>query len=269
MAEETAVLTIRFAGTCCFIDGDKSKRVVLPNDTLQSDSTQSEIQRHIGYVEFRAEDIDPDQQSDGLSAPYKHDHSEVEYRRFDLTGHEITIESVVPSDDGLIVANSYKRYVSKMSKVHPGLYSPPRRECFDSPPDPLLICGAINITDGVLSAGKLYPFITQFKNSTTTTLTLQTSEYVDVNLPIESGEIIITFTDRNGSSQVFLLPKAGLITIGNQPLDDILEKGSGDDVTHHFKLYYGLAKPGTVMQDPPLPQKTRDPVNSCTVTGWP
>ncbi|MEK6371419.1 MAG: hypothetical protein AABO58_01865 [Acidobacteriota bacterium] len=255
-------ITVRFAGTCCFINSGTFKRVVLPNDTLESGE-----KRHIAYVEFPDEYIRSGHEF--LTEPYKHgDTGQVDYRRFDLVGHTITIENLSSSSPAAL--GSYTNHVPKMSAVHPGLYPQPRPECFVTPPNPILISGAINLTSGILTAGQLYEFITVFENEELgETARVQTPQYVDLTVPIDSNDLTVKFDDGTHAVQVVVEPGADLITIGNQPLADIQQLGSGDDVAHHFKLYYKLGKPGTVMPNPPLPRKLLDPVNSCTVTQWP
>lgn len=255
-------ITVRFAGTCCFINHDTFKRVVLPNDTLESGD-----KRHIAYVEFPDDDIKSGH--DYLTEPYHHgDTGQIDYRRFELVGHAITIEDISASTPN--TTGSYMNHVPKMSVVHPGLYPQPRLECFHTPPDPLLIAGATELTSGTLTSGKLFEFVTEFKNAQLgTTARVQTPEYVDLIVTIDTEDLTVTFNDGTTVAQVVVGPRTDLITIGNQPLADIKQLGSGDDVAHHFKLYYKLGKPGTIMPDPPLPEKVQDPVNSCTVTQWP
>lgn len=255
-------ITVRFAGTCCLINHDTFKRVVLPNDTLESGT-----KRHIAYVEFPDDDIKVGK--DFLTETYRHgDTGQIDYRRFELVGHTVTIEDITSSTP--TSTGPYENHVPKMSVVHPGLYPQPRSECFRTPPDPTLISGAINLTSGILTAGKLFEFVTEFKNAQLgTTASLQTPEYVDLTVTIDTEDLTVAFNDGTGVVKVVVGPGADLITIGNQPRADIEQLGSGDDVAHHFQLYYKLGKPGTIMPNPPLPEKVEDPVNSCTVTNWP
>jgi hypothetical protein len=255
-------ITVRFAGTCCFINDGTFKRVVLPNDVLENGD-----KRHLAYVEFPDAHITAGQQY--LSTPYRHGLTgQIYYRRFDLVGHTIRVENSASTTPG--TAGPYENHVPKMSAVHPGLYPQPRPEAFVTPPNPLLIAGAMNLNSGVLVAGILYEFVTVFENAHLgETARVQTPEYVDLIVPINTDDITVSFDDGTQLVQVVVGPGADLVTVGNQPLADIEQTGSGDDVAHHFRLYYNLGKPGTIMPNPPLPRRITDPVNSCTVTNWP
>jgi hypothetical protein len=253
-------ITVRIAGTCCFVDTGTGKRLVLPHDNLETGDKQ-----HIGYVEFP--DAHIVQGKEFLSADYNHESTgQIRYRRFELTGHVITIANVSGGD--VVVKDSFKTHVPSMTKINPNLYPRPRSECFDSPPPPALICGVFDITSGILLSGPLYEFITVYENSQKEFDRRQTPKDVSLILPV-TDVLSVTFSDSGTPRTIVLDNMTDLITIGNQPIDDILGLGSGDDITHHFRLYYNMATPGTVGNDPALPRKLLDPVNSCTVTGWP
>src|SRR5436189_667690 len=158
-----------------------------------------------------------------------------------------------------------------MTTVHPGLDPLPVDECFGEYPDDAMFSAFLDITGGSLYSSSLYEFITVYKRrSGTITSSLQTPEDVFLLLQIDSDDVILTFKKRDVRDvQVQLGSDQNLITIGNQPLADIFTTGSGDDVEHHFHLYYNLAREGTVGSDPPLPRIDADPVNSCAVTDCP
>ena len=264
-------ITVRVAGTCCFVDGSGQlsvpKRLVLPHDTLPNDDP---TKRHIGYVEFPDDHITRGREF--LSNIYQHhgyaeqriSSGQINYRRFTLLGHRITIENVASGD--LDVKDSFTQHVPSMTVVDTDLYAMPREECFRATPPVNLLCGFWDIPSGTLLAGPLYEFITVYESAAKgVTLRIQTPHYVDVVVPISTQSLTVTI----GGRQIVLDEDADLITIGNQPEDDITGTGSGDDITHHFQLYYNLAIPGNVEPNPPLPRKVHDPVNSCTPTGWP
>jgi len=267
-------LTVRIAGTACFVDpGNKlpgvGRRLILPFDNLPDVPEK----KHIPYVEFPIAGMDPASRAE-LGATYEHPpgSGQIHYARYELLHHIVKIENVIGG--GLVVWKSFDNHVPKMTRVHPGLDPLPRDECIDpgNPfPDDSIFSAFFDIAGGVLLAPSLYEFVTAFKRTSgTTTTSVQTPKDVFLLLQIDSNDVIVTFKKRDlPDVQVKLGSDQDLITIGNQPLADILTNGSGDDVQHHFKLYYNLAKEGTVGNDPPLPRIDADPVNSCTVTDWP
>jgi hypothetical protein len=257
-------ITVRIIGTGCFVDvAAQQKRLVLPFDNLQAGD-----KKHIAYVEFA--DINIKTGVDRLQGPYKHTTTgRISYHRFALVGHVVKIENIIAGS--LRTTPSFDMHVPKMTVVHRGLYPRPRQECFGSVPNPQKMAAFLDIASGILMAGQLYEFITSFQlKDTTETAQFQTPKYVDLLVPVEDGDITVTFSKPNVFDQVVLKGDTDLITIGNQPELDITGNGSGDDVKHDFNLYYNqLADDGTVGNDPPLPVKHEDPVNSCTVTNWP
>ena len=261
-------ITLRIIGTVCFVDGRQEdsfeKRLILPVDTIVAKPTE----KHIPYMEFPVARI---KSGANLSSVYQHPIKlgQIDYRRFELAGHVISIANV-DANVPFLVSASYADHVANMHTVAPTLDPTPRQECFALTPDPSLIAGFLDIANGTLQAGPLYEFITHFQDSAgRETTQLQTSEYVDLVFGITSPDLEVTFTGPGSSVTIVLDELANLITLGNRPEEDISGAGSGDDITHHFHLYYKLADPLNYPSDPPLPLKTADPINSCTVTNWP
>lgn len=265
------LITVRIIGTCCFVDrpiGNNAiafvKRVVIPKDPLVG------ADRHIPFIELQADHIASG--SGDLTATYTHlNGGKIPYRRFELSGHVIAVSEIDPIE--LTPFDSYEDHVPKMLAVAPGLESEPRDECFAEYPAADLISGFFDISAGLLKAGPLYEFMTKFQSTSNPnpTLSLQTTTFAELLLPVSTTEPLkITITKPNANPIVVVMKStADVITIGNATLTDLLGGNSNDDVAGHFKLYYKLAKEGTAPQDPPLPVKVQDPVNSCTVTNWP
>jgi len=264
-------LTVRVVGTACFVEPadklpDVGRRLILPFDNIPDIPEK----KHIPYVEFPIAGMDASSRSE-LGTTYQHPpgSGQIHYARYDLLHHIVRIENVVAGS--VNVQDPFKYHVPKMTKVHPGLDPLPRDECFDPYPDDAVFSAFFDITGGTLCSGSLYEFVTAYeRRSGTTTASFQTPKDVMLLLQIDSEDVTVTFKKRDlPDVHVVLGHEQDLITIGNQPLDDIYTTGSGDDVEHHFRLYYNLAKDGTVGNDPPLPKITADPINSCTVTNWP
>lgn len=267
-------ITIRIAGTCCFVDRDTSsrsflKRLVLPYDTLSTGPTD----RHIPYVEFADDDI---KSAEGLGNAYPHYVQQPDgtfkplpilYRRFELSGHVVAIQNTDMGSPVLNVLTSFDLRVPKMKRVHDALDQHPRPECFAAAPSAGLISGFFDISKGILKAGTLYDFVTKFVRAHQTIVRVQTPKFIELLLPITTPEVTLTITKATKTFTIVLKDTADTITIGNQPEADITGKGSGDDMTHHFNLYYNLAT--TKPADPTLPEVDADPVASCTGTNWP
>jgi hypothetical protein len=261
-------ITVRLAGTGCFVDGDFPndpfrKRLVLPKDNIFPVPDN-----HIAFVEFPAANIIS---GGGLGPRYQHRSGagQIFYRRFLLDGHTVTIEQVEPVD--LSIVDSYNTHVPKMTKVAPSLDDRPRDECFAPYPKPELIAAFFDVTHGLLKGGPLYEFVTQFRDSAgNSTVTIRTPEYVELVVPINSTTLAVRM-QKEGATPVTIVLNADAdhITIGNELEADISGNGSGDNTRDHFLLYYNLADPANVPGDPPLPVKVTAPVNSCTHTNWP
>lgn len=267
------ILTVRIAGTCCFVDpaGQQpfKKRLVLPYDNLASTPEE----RHIPFIEFPDAHIEPGSEK-YLSDTYVHEERvlgspepillEVQYRRFELLGHTITIAGV-DMTQALTTTNSFDNHVPSMTLVAPFLYNTPRFECFDTWPNAGLISGFFDMSAGILNAGELYEFVTYFTDSAAY---YQTPKYVELLLPLTTSNVTVTIAKGNSSFDVVLDEGTDVITIGNEPEADILGSGSGEDVASHFLLYYNLAGQ-PVGPNPPRPIQPQDPVNSCSVVTWP
>lgn len=264
-------ITIRIAGTACFVADDDSsfeRRLVLPLDKIGNVArTQDEL--HLPYVEFPAANITS---GTNLSAKYQHPMitGQIDYRRFSLAGHVITVENL-KVDETFTVLQSFIDHVPAMRVVEPNLDSRPRSEVFLDSPDPTLMAAFFDISTGTLKGGNLYEFITDFVRPTSeVTASVRTCEYVELIATITTPELVVTFTKPDAPTvRIVLDEKADLITIGDQTEADISGTGSNDDITHHFKLYYNLADPVNYPTDPPVPLKRLDPFNACTVTTWP
>ncbi len=266
-------ITVRIQGTACLVDRRSSsadpfqKRVILPFDDVYDPSKPE--QRHIPYVEFPDTPIKSGKSN--LSDTYKRTGSKglLDYRRYELSNHVISIENV---HDGtaLTVMQSYSDHVPQMkNKVLPGLDDRPRDECFDAAPDGAIMTGFFDISHGILKAGTYFEFVTRFvrKSGQVTGYKVQTPVFVELLVPITSEDLVVTMTAGEVVVRVVMDSTADLITIGNQPEKDILGTGSGEDVAHHFLMYYNLADDPP--SDPVLPVKEADPVNGCSNTNWP
>jgi hypothetical protein len=275
-------ITVRIAGTCCFVDAKDQasfkKRLILPFDNLSAKPSE----RHIPYVEFPdanilecdGGDLSPDQL---LGPAYPHQARLADgslfplpllYRRFELSEHVVDISKVDSTASDLTVFSSFDTHVPKMKNVFSKLTYHPRDECFQDEPYLPLAAAFFDISKGILKAGTLYDFVTRFVTKTEITAKYQTPEFVELLLPITTPEVTLTFTKGNVIHTVLLDANTDNITIGNQPESDITGAGSGDDLQHHFNLYYNLAVDPRP-DDPALPEKDLDPVASCTATNWP
>jgi hypothetical protein len=260
-------ITVRFVGTACFIDrrdsrDDFDKRLVLPTDNEPDPK-----KRHIPYVEFLAKDV---VSGSNLSDRYTHRNGDVQYQRFDLSGHTIDIPGIVDSP-GLLVMESFREHIPKMTEVAT-LAKAPRDECFLSSPPVSLIGGHLDLTRGRLKAGPLYEYRTVFEKASAPGVpvySIHAAAYSELLLSMPPGRMRMTFTNSIGSVTIVLGAETDFITIGNYPLSEILDPGTGDDVTAHFKLYYELASDYNKPQDPPLPRKYAAINNACTNTTWP
>jgi hypothetical protein len=261
-------ITVRIVGTICFVDGSGAfkKRLVIPVDTLYPrDKPQL---KHIPYVEF------PDRivSGSGCSAVYQHpkNKGKIDYRRFELSNHVISIENV-DTTDTFVVKQSFSDHVVKMKTLAPALDPTPRKECFDATPDGKIIAGFFDISYGTLKAGELHEDVMSFD-----VLSGQPIDYrvraakfsellIRVTLPLT-----VSFTSANlGTTKIVLTDDVDVITIGNQPVGDIEGEGSGESVREDFRLNYELCDPVNHPTDPPLPKQTAGATNACSVNTWP
>jgi hypothetical protein len=264
-------LSVRIAGTCCFVDRATPanpfvKRLVLPFDDIGS----GPLDTHIPFIEVPDAHIVPGSDVSFLSGPYSH--KEKIYDDNVLSGHTVSIP-YIDTSVALMASSAFANHVPKMTAVTPELFPYPRAEVFASAPQAGLIAGFFDISYGVLDVGPLYEFITHFRRIVTgaETVTYQTPESVQLLIPllIPSGTPLTIQVSKGASVlEIKLDDSADSITIGNEIEADILGLGSGDDVTHHFGLYYNLASPPPP-PDRAVPAKTAEPINSCTVTTWP
>jgi hypothetical protein len=279
-------LKIQIAGTCCFVDRATSanpfiKRLVLPFDNIGGSSADT----HIAFIEVPDAHIQPGSDTSFLSKPYPHKERApsslsstgtvdlpIMYRRFVLSGHTIEIDNI-DTRGALTWSSAFVNHVPKMTTITPELFPYPRAEVFDAAPQTGLISAFFDISYGALDVGPLYQFITHFKRLQTgvETSKYQTPQSVTLLLQLLiPPDMPLTIRAKKGTVkyEIKLDDTADVITIGNELEADIVGPGSGDDVTHHFGLYYNLAT-----QPPPpyraVPVKTAEPINSCTVTGWP
>lgn len=261
-------LTLRILGTVCLVDPfDETqpfkKRLIIPLDTT---FTKPE-DKHIPYVEFLQNDI---KSGSNLSAIYvrkpKTQYS-VEYRRFELAGHIVEIERVIP--DPWRVWESYDKHIPKMTNVATQLDRTPRSACFTSPPDPALFGGFLDVSHGTLKAGPLDELVTVFETLTNPNVyTIHSSRFSELLFRVDPP-IRVNFRKGMQTVTIELDPvTTDIITIGNQPIQ-MIEANEGEDVRHHFELYYDLADPLNKPQDPPLPKEFAAIVNGCANTNWP
>lgn len=275
-------LSIRVLGTCAFIDNSPSysKRLVMPHDDMVDGA-----ERHIPFLEVRKADIvstnampfGPYNHKERLFQPQKDcgtavDTGDVQYVRFQFAGAALNIEDADHNAPPLFVSNAFANHVPSVLAVNIGVPLELRPEVLDPAPPADLIAAYFDIDCGYLDVGTLYDFNTKFFAPDRDDPTkYQTPRYVQLLLPlIESfgKNLIITWLQDGVSYSLELQPSTDYITVGNATEADILGLSSGDDIEHHYKLYYKLARP-PLPWNLALPANNSDPSNSCTVTTWP
>jgi hypothetical protein len=261
-------ITVQILGTICLVNAPTEtfpfkKRLVLPFDKSLDPEDQ-----HIPFVEFLEKDIGG---GSNLSSIYQRpkNKGEIDYRRFNLAGHVVEIENVVA--DPFVVKQSYDKHIPKMKQVATSLDPKPRKDCFDNEPkDPTLIAGFFDVSWGTLKAAMpLYEYFTRFEISTGHVVhTVHSAKFSELLIRVETP-IKVNFKRGGTTITIPLKDDTDVISIGNLPLDMIEGYGGGDDVRHHFGLYYELADPINKPADPPLPKEFALVVNACSNTNWP
>jgi hypothetical protein len=257
-------LKVRVVGICCFVNinnGAPSKRIILPYDDMGHTET------HIPFFEVPMLDV-ASWSGLGPVEAYTHWNGSVQYLRWELNGHRITIDSLDTTAPALWQTYSYERHVPSMKAVCPELRSYPGPECFEDSPPPDLIAGYFDISKGSVDAGPLEEFYTAF-DPVRNWPEGRGTQSVDLNIPVQDGGVVISIDAFDTSSahdaQIVLKPEAETVRIGNLVPDDLTGSGSGDS-HEHFMLYYNLAS--DLPSEMPLPVKSLAPVNACSPTRW-
>ena|SRR5580765_5674138 len=267
-------LKIKIAGICCFVDkhnGSNVKRVVMPRDeTMMGDGD-----RHIPFIEVRETDLVEKEPYRGNFPPsrhYTHNNGSVYYKRWELDGHCIELESLDESAPVINTTPAFDRYIPVMNRVDPELSAIPGDDCFTDDPSPEVIVGCLEIEKGTLDVGPLEEIFTSFypvKNWPAG----QTPQWVELLMPVQPGPIVIFLRQyaADGAkveSQIFLKEGTPSITVGNLLLADLEGPGSGKGRTEHFMLYYKLAKDEVNLKTAPAPAIPQVPVNACSPVRW-
>jgi len=260
-------LKIRVTGICCFVDqnnGVEAKRLVIPLDDMMGGDN------HIPFIEVRESDLDG-YSGAAPSDHYTHYNGSVYYRRWELSGHCIEIDTIDQSAPMLDTTPSFDRHIPSMKQICPNLRSYPRQECFDENPPPNLIVGCLEIGKGTLDAGPLEEIFTAF-SPVYNWPAGQTPQWVDLRMPVLPGKLVISLNafDTSGAHDAQLTLKEGTenITIGNLLMADLTGPGSGAGRTEHFKLFYNLSDPARLPETLPLPLIPQVPVNACSPVRW-
>ena len=242
------------------IDGFR-KRVLLPTDTI------SDVHHppHIPYVEIAEVDLDDDPSTvRGLSPRYSREG--VVYRRFELSGHRVSIETLDVNQDWS-VSPLYDFRVPKMKHVLPTLADSPKADCFLANPPASLIAGYFDITVGRLTTSDVDGEYTSFfPQHSWPHRRLARAAVLEVNVTsptvrIEDASVppVVTL--------IRLKADAAGISVGNLPVSDLSGCQTTDDPSHDFKMFYKLANPEPV--NPPLPARPGGVNISCSNTNWP
>jgi len=259
-------LKVRIVGICCLIDvnnGSPTKRVILPYDNMGHGGT------HIPFVEVAEGDVD----SWTGFAPkpaYQHFNGSVNYLRWELAGHKVSIDTVDVSAPNLWATSSFSNHVPSIKMVCPSLRSYPSADCFLSDPPPQLIAGYFDIYKGSLDAGPLDEFFTYFDPERNWPAGRGTQS-VDLTLPVQEGGVVIRIdsfdTSEAHDAKINLKPQAETVRIGNLVMEDLIGSRTYEaDTSEHFMLYYNLAE--TNPPEMPLPVKSAAPVNACSPARW-
>jgi hypothetical protein len=201
----------------------------------------------------------------------------VAYRRFHLSGDQITITNQVPAIGAqLNVLSTYTERVPSLRQVSSEVPEDPDPAIINGAPDPVRVAGYFDIAHGDLHAGPPNLFPTRFSEPTQWPVR-RLAQWIELQIPIRDGEgprIEVESFGRNlGKRTIELSDRTARITIGNQLKDDI-ERNTSDavglrreDFREHWRLYYDLFK--DVPESASRPERTAAVPNGCVVTGHP
>ena len=264
------MITLRFVGTCCFVDGREMdpfvKRAILPTDLRGADHKDGP---HIPYVEIEADDLGKGSTVKASKTFTRGERSAARsFLRFHLDGEQISIRNAGQGNGRLVVIPTFDERVPRMTLVCPECPPNPRPECFVAAPPRDLVAAYFDIRSGYLSAGPIEEEETRFEQgSNWPARRLARWAELDVAFQGDHAEILIEKFDRSGSRTIPLKRGASVVTVGNQMEIDIEENGSSYDRSGHFDMYYDL---GVGLPDKrPRPAVAKTAIRNCAPANWP
>jgi len=261
-----SVITIRFLGICCFIDGRERdpfvKRVILPRD---SHCKSRGDEPHIPHLQIDAADV---QQRNGIAVKDTFKSGSRDCQRIDVCGERISIRNAAQGDGRLVVLPTFRERIPHMTLVCPDCPPYPRPECFVDVPPSDLVAAYFDLHSGFLSAGAIEEEETRFDHGSNWP-TRRLAHWAEVDLMYHGNhaELVLDKFDGSGSRSILLKRDTPFITIANQPESDIVARDATADRRMHFDMYYEL---GAGLPDKrPRPANAKGVVLGCAPTNWP
>jgi len=261
-----SVISIRFLGICCFIDGREkdpfTKRVILPRDRNCKSRCDDP---HVPHLQVDASEV---AQRTRVTPAATFKNGSRDWQRIDLDGERISIRNAVRGDGRLVEVPTFGERIPHMTLVCPDCPPYPRDECFADTPPSDLVAACFDLHGGYLSAGAIEDEETRFdQGSNWPTRRLAHWAQVDLSFHGEQAEVLIEKFDGSGSRSILLKKDTPFVTIANQPESDIVPREATSNRRAHFDMYYDLGS--GLPEKRPRPANTMGVVLGCAPTNWP
>lgn len=264
------MLSVRFLGIICFVDGRETdsfvKRVVIPPDMHASHRGGGP---HIAYLEVDIEDVVRGAEVKP-SKTYTRDTRT--FHRFDLNGERVSIRNASQGNGRLTVVPTFEERVPAMTLVCPDCPPSPRPECFETAPPADVVTAYFDIRSGYLSSGPVEEEETRFEQGSNWPVR-RLAQWAQLDLAYHGGraEILIERFDGSGARVIPLQRDAAVITMGNLLEEDIEQpvRKEREERLGHFSMYYDLGDARLLPKKRPQPTLGKGALRGCAPTNWP
>jgi hypothetical protein len=264
------MLSVRFIGISCFVDGRESdtfvKRLILPTDTHGMHRGDGP---HIPYVEVDIEDLAPGAE---IKQSKTYTRGSRTYNRYHLDAERVSIRNASQGNGRLVVIPTFEERVPSMTLVCPDCPPTPRPECFEKAPPSDVVTAYFDVRSGYLSSGPVEEEETRFEQGSNWPVR-RLAQWAQLDLAYHGGraEILLERFDGSGTRVIPLKRDASLITVGNQREEDIEQTAlkATEARVGHFSMYYDLGDALLLPKKRPQPTLGMGGVRGCAPSAWP